>query len=150
MGKVRPSGQNEGLETLAQHSAIFLPVVSMPPFPQGIGTNTIIGHSRIRVRNHVVNRLPLPQPYTTAEQLLRGDSRQAGLTVIARLARNALADDKFLDRDATLFDPLQVTVKHFSCFVELPAVSSVIARLREYGQSFALHFGHNGRRVVAA
>src|SRR6267378_7934903 len=89
--------QFERLESLAQHCGVFLAVVSEPSFPQSVGANAVVGDVGFGVGDNVLDVLSRSQLDPTSKELLRGDRCDASFLVVARLPRDALADDEFPD-----------------------------------------------------
>src|SRR5712692_5544084 len=89
--------QLERFKSLAQHRGVFFAVVSEPSFPQSVGPKAVVGDVGFGVGDNVLDVLSRSQFDPTSKELLRGYRGNACLLVVARLPRNALADNKFPD-----------------------------------------------------
>ena len=87
------ANQSEWVECVVQQLGIFAAVVSKPAVPERIGAYAVVRHAVVAVGDDVLDGLAGPETHAAPEELLRGDGGLIGLAVLARFAREALADD---------------------------------------------------------
>ena len=134
------NAKHKRFKRFAQHGAVFLSVVAEPSFPKSEGPNAIIWHVGFAVRDDVFDVLSGAQFYAASKELLRGNRGDAGFLIVARLSRDALADDEFPDVHfpicQTVFVVRQTPSRAISSLLK---IRFVIVCFREDREHFVLH-----------
>ena len=133
------NAEHKRFKSLAQHGGVFLAVVSEPSFPQSVGSNPVVGNMGFGVRDDIFDVLSGSQLHPTSKELLRGDRRDASFLVVARLPRDALADDKFPDVHFAIRQTVFIFRKDTTCDLKFLQIRVVIVSFREDGKHFVLH-----------
>ena len=142
--------QLEGLKRFPQHRGILLSVVAEPSFPKREGPNAVIWHGGFAVGDDVFDVLTRTQLDPTSEKLLRSNRSDTCFLVVARLSRDALADDEILDLHISTGQAFFVIGQDHACNFQLLKIRIVVVGFGQDREHFMLHSIQQRRRVVAS